>query len=114
MVGISYCISIANVKDFEEYKEILENIITLANREVTIISKGGISDWYLVQLESIVLPEMGELLQYILKGYLFLKHGRQQRLLESTYILTDSLNAIAKTPLGIEITRLQVKINSQK
>ena len=113
-MGISCCISIVDVNDFEEYKEILENIISLAKREVASISYGGISEWRLVQLESVVLPEMDELLQYVLNGHLFLKYGKHQRLLESTYILTDSLDAIAKTPLGLQITRLQCKINSQK
>lgn len=114
MVGISYCILITDKKDHEEYKEILENIIALAHREVTTIRNGGISDWNLVQLESVILPETEELIQHILEGHLFLKYGKHQRLLESAYLLTDSPNKIAKTPLGVQITMLQGKINSQK
>lgn len=114
MMGISCCILITDKKDHEEYKQILENIIALAHREVTTIFNGGISDWTLFQLENIILPEMDELIQHILKGHLFLKYGRHQRLLESTYMLSDSLNKIAKTPLGVQITMLQGKINSQK
>ena len=114
MVGNSYWILITDKKDYEEYKEMLENIIALAHREVATICNGGISDWSLVQIESIILPEMEELIQHVSEGHLFLKYGRHQRLLESAYMLTDSPNKIAKTPLGVQITMLQGKINSQK
>lgn len=107
------CMSIANIEDLEEYKEILDSIIALAHQEVSIIKNGGKSGWSLGQLEKIVLPEMVELQQYVLRGKLFLKYGKEQRLLESTYILTDSINAISITPLGGQICKLQVKIGSQ-
>ena len=113
MVGSSYRMSIENVKDREEYKEILDNIIGLAHHELTTIRNGGISCWYIDQLEQIVIPEMTELLQHLLGGDLFLKYGKDQRLLESTYLLTDSLNMLSSTPLGLQISNLQTKINSQ-
>jgi hypothetical protein len=106
--------SIANVKDLEEYKEMFDNIIGLAQHEVTIISNGGSSCWNVDQLEKGVIPEMVELQQYILGGELFLKYGKQQRLLESTYMLTDSLNILNRTPLGLQISKLQRKIDFQK
>ena len=114
MVDISYRMSIADVKDLEEYKEILDDIIGLAHHEVTLMSNGGKSCWNADQLKKGVIPEMVELQQYVLRGELFLKYGTQQRLLESTYMLTDSLNMLNNTPLGIKISALQRKIDSQK
>lgn len=114
MVDSSARISMANIKDREEYQKILENIIDCAHYEVTTIRNGGISGWNVEQLERVVIPEMITLRQYILRGELFLKYGEQQRLLESTYLLTDSLNMLSNTPLGLQIGNLQKKINSQK
>lgn len=114
MVDSSYRIPIVNVKEWEEYKEILDSIIALAHHEVAIIRNGGISCWNGDQLERIVITEMVELRQYLLRGELFLKYGKQQRLLESTYLLTDSLYMLSNTPLGLQISNLQEKINSQK
>ena len=113
MVDSLYRISITNEIDWEEYKEILDSIIGLANHEVNIIRKGGSSYWNANQLERVVIPEMIELLRYMLRGDLFLKYGKQQRLLESTYLLTDSVNMLSRTLIGIQISRLQEKINSQ-
>ena len=113
MVDSLYRISITNEIDWEEYKEILDSIIGLANHEVNIIRKGGSSYWNANQLERVVIPEMIELLRYMLRGDLFLKYGKQQRLLESTYLLTDSVNMLSRTLIGIQIRRLQEKINSQ-
>lgn len=106
-------ISVASVKDLEEYQEIIDGIIGCAHHEVTTIKNGGISCWNVAQLEQIVIPEMSVLLQYLSRGELFLKYGKQQRLLESTYLLTDSLNLLSNTPLGLQIRNLQEKINSQ-
>lgn len=114
MVDCSYRILIEDAKDWEEYKEILDNIIGFAHHEVTTIRNGGISCWNADQLERVVIPEMIELLQYLLRGELFLKYGKRQRLLESTYLLTDSLNMLSNTPLGVQIRTLQKKINSHK
>lgn len=114
MVGSVYLIPIENVRDWEEYKKILDNIIVFAHHEVTTIRNGGISCWDVDQLERVVIPEMINLLQYLLRSKLFLKYGKQQRLLESTYLLTDSLNMLGNTPLGLQIRNLQEKINSQK
>lgn len=114
MVGSSYRIPIANAKDREEYKEILENIIGFAHREVAIIRSGGVSCWDADQLEQVVIPEMTQLLHSLTKGELFLKYGKQQRLLESTYLLTDSVNMISNTPIGLLIRNLQAKLNAQK
>lgn len=114
MVGSPYCISIENIKDREEYKELLANIIDLANLEVSSSKNGGTACWDIVQLERVVIPEMSELFRYLLSGVLFLKYGKQQRLLESAYLMTDSLNMLGDTPLGIQIRNLQKKIIAQK
>lgn len=106
--------SIANFSDWKEYKELLDNIIGLADYEVNIICNGGKSYWNVDLLEKCVIPEMVELQQYVLRGELFLKYGKQQRLLESSYMLTDSINSLTNTPLGIQISMLQKKICSQE
>lgn len=113
MVVSMCCIPIANEKDQEEYKKLLDSIIALAQHEVDLISNGGFSCWDADQLAHIVIPEMRQLLQYLLKGELFLKYGKRQRFLESAYLMTDSLNMLSRTPLGVQIHNLQEKINSQ-
>ena len=42
----------------------------------------------------------------------FFKYGKKQRMLESTHIITDSLSALDKTPLGSKILELQKLFNS--
>lgn len=111
-MGISCWITNINEKDRERYSEILNGIIELAHHEFAAIRNSGISKWSADQLEQIVIPEMNELLQYASKGAIFLKYGKQQRLLESTYLLTDSLNEISNTPLGIQIRKLQEMIDA--
>lgn len=112
-MGSVCCMPIANEKDREEYKKLLDSIIALAQHEVALISNGGISCWDADQLAHIVIPEMRQLLQHLLKGELFLKYGKQQRFLESSYLMTDSLNMLSHTPLGVQIRNLQEMINSQ-
>jgi len=114
VVDTSYRMSIANVNDRKEYQEILDDIIGLAHYEVNIISNGGTSCWNVDLLEKCVIPEMVELQKHVLRGELYLKFGKQQRLLESAYILTDSLNTLTNTPLGIQISILQQKMYTQK
>lgn len=112
MVDLSYRMPITSEEDLKEYKEILDNIIVLAHHEAAMIRNGGESCWDLNLLEKCVIPEMAELQQYALSGELFLKYGKQQRLLESTYMMTDSLNMLNQSPLGIQIGILQRKIDS--
>ena len=112
-MDISYCMPIANLSDWKEYKELLDNIISLADYEVNIIRNGEKSCWNVDFLEKCVIPEMVELQQHVLRGELFLKYGKQQRMLESTHLLTDSVNMLSRTLIGTQIRRLQAKINSQ-
>lgn len=113
-MGDSCLISIAKADDLAEYKELLEGIVDLAEHEISIINNGGTSEWYFNHLNEIILPEAKELLEYILKGQLFLKYGRDQRRLESTYYMTDWIIPVDDTPLGIFIRKLQHKINAQE
>lgn len=114
MVGAACCITIAKVKDLEEYKEILEEIIGLAQYEISVINNGGTSDWWINHLEGVILPEAEELYQYILKGQLLLKYGGEQRRLVSTYAITEWIKPVEYTPLGVLIRQLQYKINAQE
>ena len=113
-MGAACCITIANEKDLEEYKDLLESIIDLAHHEIVIINSGGTSDWWFNHLEGVILPEAKELLQYILNGQLLLKYGRDQRRLVSTYAITEWIKPVAYTPLGRLICRLQDKIDAQE
>ena len=116
MVGSSCCILIDDMADLEEYKVLLKSIITLAQHEVTIISNGEKSKWNIDQLNHIVIPEINELIQHLMKNELFLKYGnvRSQRLLESAYLITDSLEMLGSTSLGFQIDKLQTKIYNQQ
>ncbi len=65
------------------------------------------SIWSHAQLE-MVANELKLILEYILKEKdLLFRYGKKQRLLESLYILTDSLEPLNKTALGILIVELQ-------
>ncbi|MGN0819003.1 MAG: hypothetical protein ACI4M6_01210 [Christensenellaceae bacterium] len=65
------------------------------------------SIWDKKQLVSIVKPEMEELYSYFANGRVFFKYGKKQRMLESTYIMTDSIRNLNNTSLGKEIIKLQ-------
>ena len=41
------------------------------------------------------------------KGKIYFKYGKKQRLLESSYLITDSLNDLSHTALGECVLRLQ-------
>ena len=64
------------------------------------------------EMENVVCPEINELLSFALKGKVFFKYGKKQRMLESTHLITDSLSALDKTPLGSKILELQKLFNS--
>ena len=111
MVG-SCCLQITNMKDQEEYMDIIDTIIRFAHCEISKIKRGEESPWRINLLEQTILTEMNELSQYMLQGKLFLKYGKEQRQLVSAYMVIDSFD-YGKTPLGIQILRLQRKIYSQ-
>lgn len=63
--------------------------------------------WNLNQLKKVVKPEMVELLHYAESGTIYFKFGRKQKLLQSTYLMTDTLEHLDSTELGKCITSLQ-------
>ena len=67
----------------EQLKRVLNSI------EEEIKSENSI--WDKEQLISIVKPEMEELYTHFVNGKVFFKYGKKQRMLESTYIITDSI-----------------------
>ena len=69
------------------------------------------SIWDKEQLISFVKPEMEELYTHFKNGRVFFKYGKSQRMLESTYIMTDSIRNLINTSLGKEIIKLQEKYN---
>lgn len=87
----------------EQLKIVLNSIEEEINKENSI--------WDKEQLISIVKPEMEELYNYFVNGKLFFKYGKKQRMLESTYIITDSIKNLNNTSLGKEIIKLQEKYN---
>ena len=52
-----------------------------------------------------------ELYTHFVNGRVFFKYGKKQRMLESTYIITDSIKNLKETILGKEIIKLQELYN---
>ncbi len=80
-------------------------------KKILIIIENEISDehslWDKDQLIKVIKPEMEELYDYFKSGKKFFKYGKNQRMLESTYLITDSLKNLKNTNLGKEILKLQ-------
>ena len=80
-------------------------------KKILIIIENEISDehslWDKDQLIKVIKPEMEELYDYFKSGKKFFKYGKNQRMLESTYLITDSLKNLKNTNLGQEILKLQ-------
>ncbi len=87
----------------EQLKKILIEI------EKEIDSENSI--WDKEQLVYVVKPEIEKLYAYFANGKVFFKYGKKQRMLESTYIITDSINSLMSTVLGKEIIKLQDMYN---
>ena len=100
------------MKKIELFINLLKEIINCIEYESNQINANGTTKWNMTQLKKVVLPEMNELLLYALKGKVLFKYGRHQRLLESTYLMTDSLDNLEDTTLGEKITELQKLYNS--
>ncbi len=93
------------------YKNQLYKVLNAAKEEESQICLGGESKWDYEQIHSVVIPEMEELLMHMENGEVFFKYGKQQRLLESSYLITDSLDCLCETKLGKEILGLQTIYN---
>ena len=87
----------------EQLKKIL-NII-----EIEINNKNSV--WKKELLIRVVKPEIVELYRYFKNGKTFFKFGKNQRMLESTYIITDSIEKLSNTNLGKEILKFQEMYN---
>ena len=90
---------------------LLSEIIACTEAEFGKIYSGQLSQWDVNQLE-VVRSEISELYSFALKGKVFFKYGKGQRMLESTYLITDSLSELNKTILGGKIAELQKLYNS--
>lgn len=78
-----------------------------AEKEKNTILEGKKSQWNLEQIQKVIIPEISELLSYANNGKIYFKYGKKHRLLESSYLLTDSLNDLFRTALGESISKLQ-------
>lgn len=85
----------------------LKKILDCIEKEI----KNEDSIWDKEQLISIVKPEIKELYTHFANGRVFFKYGKKQRMLESTYLMTDSIINLKNTSLGKEIIKLQEKYN---
>ena len=86
---------------------LLLNILDCAEKEKNTILDGKDSLWNLEQIQKVIIPEISELLSYANKGKIYFKYGKKQRLLESSYLITDSLNDLSHTVLGENVLKLQ-------
>ena len=86
---------------------LLVDILECAEKEKTAILEGKLSLWNLEQIQKVIIPEISELLLYANKGKIYFKYGKKQRLLESSYLITDSLNDLSHTTLGEYVLKLQ-------
>ena len=100
------------MRKLEQFINLLCEIIECTEAESARIYSGHPSQWEINQLDGIVRPEVNELLSFALKGKVFFKYGKRQRMLESTYLITDSFSALDKTPLGRKVLDLQKLYNS--
>ena len=99
------------MKKLEQLINLLSEIIECADAESVKIHSAQLSQWDINQLE-VVRSEISELYSFALKGKVFFKYGKGQRMLESTYLITDSLSELNKTILGGKIAELQKFYNS--
>ena len=99
------------MEKLEQLINLLGEIIECVEAESVKIRSGQPSQWEVNQLD-VVRIEISELLSFALKGKVFFKYGKGQRMLESTYLITDSLSELNKTPLGRKIAELQKLYNS--
>ena len=86
---------------------LLDDVLDCAEKEKNAILDGKESLWNLEQIQIVIIPEMSELLSYANKGKIYFKYGKKQRFLESSYLITDSLNDLSHTALGECILKLQ-------
>lgn len=86
---------------------LLVDTLNCAENERKAIFDGKNSLWTLEQIQKVIVPEISELLSYANNGVVYFKYGKKQRLLESSYLITDSLNDLSHTALGKRILKVQ-------
>ncbi len=86
---------------------LLIDTLNCAEKEKSAIFDGKGSLWNLEQIQDVIVPEVSELLSYANKGKIYFKYGKKQRFLESSYLITDSLNDLSHTALGECVLKLQ-------
>lgn len=89
----------------EKFKNLLQEILVELEKERANIS----SIWRRALLDNIVKPEISKLFEYAQKGEIYFQYGQShsQRMLQSTYYITDAIEALDKTSLGQAILNLQ-------
>lgn len=100
------------MKKLDSFIGLLNCAIECAEQEKSKICNNQETPWFYKQMQGVVLPEMKELLLHANQGNLYFKHGKKQRLLESTYIITDSMEDLINTELGKQVIELQKMYNS--
>lgn len=93
--------------NIEEFQKILSSVLKHAEIEKACIIEGKDSLWSISLIQNVVIPEISELLDHAKKGEVYFKHGKKQRLLESTYYMTDEVRNLYNTSLGRQIALLQ-------
>ena len=86
---------------------LLIEVLNLAKKEEDKILNNKESHWNLEQIQNVVIPEISELLTHAKNGKIYFKYGKKQRLLESTHLMTDSVDNLFNTPLGESILNVQ-------
>ena len=99
--------SILENKEMNSFVKSLVAVLDCARKEKNVILDGKESLWNLEQIKKVIVPEISELLSYTSKGELYFKFVKKQRLLESTCLITDSLNELSHTALGKCVLNLQ-------
>lgn len=100
------------MKKNDLFIRLLIDVLNCAEEEKNAILNGSLSLWNLEQIQRIIIPEISELLVYAKKGEIYSKYGKRQRLLESSYLITDSINDLSHTSLGECILKLQKIYNN--
>lgn len=98
---------IMQVENNRLFISMLMDVLAYAEKEKNAILDGEESLWNLEQIQKVIVPEISELLSYANKGKFYFKYGKKQRLLESSYLITDSLNDLSHTALGECVLKLQ-------
>ena len=99
--------SILENKEINLFIKSLVAVLDYAEKEKNIVLDGKMSSWSLEKIQKVIIPEISELLLYAKNGKIYFKYGKNQRLLESSYLITDSLNDLSHTDLGKCILKLQ-------